>query len=48
LLRLPASSAWCAIVSVTPEVSSSAVLTVGNGHGPIVANGSTMPAGEPV
>ena len=46
--RLPASSAWCAIVSVTPEVSSNAVLMVGNGHGPMVVNGSTMPAGDAV
>ena len=46
--RWLAISAWCAIVSVTPEVSRSAVLIVGIGHGPIVANGSTMPAGEPV
>ena len=44
--RWPASSAWWAIVSVTPDVSSSAVLMVGSGHGPIVVNGSTMPAGE--
>jgi hypothetical protein len=31
-----AISAWCAIVSVMPEVSSSAVLMVGSGHGPMV------------
>ncbi len=39
---------WCAIVSVTPEVSSSAVLMVGIGHGPMVAKGSTMPTGDAV
>jgi len=33
-LRLPASSAWWAIVRVTPEVSSNAVLMVGSGQGP--------------
>lgn len=43
--RLPSRSAWCAQVSVTPEVSSSAVLMVGIGHGPIVVNGGTVPAG---
>ncbi len=43
-----AISAWCAIVNVTPELSSSKVLIVGIGHGPMVWNGSTMPAGEPV
>ena len=43
-----ATSAWCAIVTVTPELSRMAVLMVGIGHGPMVANGSTMPAGEPV
>src|SRR4030095_4138705 len=46
--RLPAISMWCAMVSVTPEVSSSAVLMVGIGHGPIVVKGSTVPAGEAV
>ena len=48
LARWFAISAWCAIVSVTPEVSSSAVLIVGIGHGPIVVNGSTVPPGAPV
>src|SRR4030095_4233668 len=46
--RWPAMSAWCAIVSVTPEVSSSAVLIVGSGPGPMVWNGSTVPAGDAV
>ena len=36
------------MVSVTPEVSSSAVLIVGSGHGPMVAKGSTVPAGDAV
>ena len=36
------------MVSVTPEVSSSAVLIVGSGHGPMVGKGSTMPAGDAV
>ena len=48
LLRWLAISAWCAIVSVTPEVSSSAVLMVGSGHGPMTENGSTVPAGDAV
>src|SRR5690554_589790 len=48
LARLPACSAWWAMVSVTPEVSSSAVLMVGSQNGPTVWNGSTMPAGEAV
>lgn len=43
--RLPSRSAWWAQVSVTPEVSRSAVLIVGIGHGPIVVNGATVPAG---
>jgi hypothetical protein len=34
--RLPARSAWWAMVSVTPEVSSSAVLIVGSQNGVIV------------
>ena len=46
--RWLAISAWCAIVTVTPELSRIAVLSVGIGHGPMVANGSTVPAGEPV
>src|SRR3989344_3975391 len=36
------------MVSVTPEVSSKAVLMVGSQKGPTVWKGSTMPAGEPV
>ena len=36
------------MVSVTPELSSSAVLMVGSQNGPTVWKGSTMPAGEPV
>ena len=36
------------MVRVTPEVSSSAVLMVGNQNGPMVWKGSTMPAGEAV
>src|SRR6201996_1048001 len=46
--RWSAISAWCAIVSVTPEVSRMAVLKVGIGHGPIVRNGAMVSAGEPV
>ena len=41
-------NAWWAIVSVTPDVSSSAVLIVGSQKGPTVWKGSTMPAGEAV
>src|SRR3990167_6809226 len=48
LLRLPATSAWWAMVSVTPEDSSKAVLMVGNQNGPMVVKGSTMLAGEAV
>ena len=48
LLRWLAISAWCAMVSVTPEVSSNAVLMVGSQNGPMVAKGSTMPAGDAV
>src|SRR3990167_5915893 len=48
LARLPAISAWWAMVSVRPEVSRIAVLIVGIGQGPIVANGSTVPAGDAV
>ena len=36
------------MVSVTPEVSSRAVLMVGNQKGPMVWKGSTMPAGDAV
>ena len=36
------------MVSVTPEVNSSAVFMVGSQNGPMVWNGSTMPAGEAV
>ena len=46
--RWPASNAWCAMVSVTPDDSSNAVLMVGSGHGPMVVKGSTTPAGEAV
>src|SRR5215467_2879410 len=48
LARWFASSAWWAIVSVTPELRSSAVLIVGIGHGPIVSNGGIVFAGEAV
>src|SRR5207342_3224924 len=46
--RWLAMSAWWAIVSVTPELSSSPVFSVGIGHGPIVRNGATVSAGEAV
>src|SRR5258708_8066994 len=46
--RWPACSAWWAMVSVTPEVSSSAVLMVGSQNGPTVWKGSTLLAGEAV
>ncbi len=36
------------MVSVTPELSSSAVLMVGSQNGPMVWKGSTMPPGEAV
>ena len=36
------------MVSVTPELSSSAVLMVGSQNGPMVWNGCTVPAGEAV
>ena len=45
LARWPARRAWCEMVKVTPEVSSSAVLMVGIGNGPMVENASTVPAG---
>src|SRR6218665_191784 len=48
LARWLARSAWWAMVSVTPELSSSAVLIVGSQNGPTVWKGSTMPAGEAV
>ena len=38
-------SAWWAMVSVTPELSSSAVLIVGSQNGPTVWKCSTTPAG---
>ena len=38
-------SAWCEIVSVTPELSSSAVLIVGSQKGLIVWKAGTTPAG---
>ena len=40
--------AWCAIVRVTLEVSSSAVLIVGSHSGYIVSNLSMVPAGDAV
>src|SRR5437868_5353738 len=46
--RLPSRSRWCAMVIVTPEDSSSAVLIVGSQNGVIVWNGSMMFAGEAV
>src|SRR6516225_5610073 len=48
LERWSAISAWWAIVSVTPELSRMAVLSVGIGHGPIVRNAAIVSAGEPV
>ena len=36
------------MVKVTPELKSKAVLIVGNQNGPMVVNGSMMPAGEAV
>ena len=41
-------SAWWAMVKVTPEVKSNAVLMVGNHRGPIVVKGSIMSPGDPV
>src|ERR1043165_1637429 len=46
--RWAAISAWWAMVSVAPGVSSGALLIVGIGHGPMVVKGSTVPAGEAV
>src|SRR4051812_33720807 len=46
--RFPSRSRWCAIVIVTPEDSSSAVLMVGSQNGVIVWNGSMMFAGDAV
>src|SRR5262245_41151238 len=46
--RWLAISAWCAMVMVPPELSRIAVFNVGIGHGPMVANGSTTPAGDAV
>src|SRR5260363_206085 len=43
--RWPSRSAWCATVSVAPELSNSAVLIVGIGHGPIASNGGVNSAG---
>ena len=40
--------AWWAIVKVTPELSSNAVLIVGSQNGVMVVNGSTISAGEAV
>src|SRR5437868_3832631 len=41
-------SRWWAIVRVTPDDSSSAVLIVGSQNGVIVSKGSMMPAGDAV
>src|SRR3546814_20784782 len=41
-------SAWWAMVSVTPDDSSSAVLMVGSQNGPTVGKCSTTPAGQKV
>src|SRR6478735_3200801 len=46
--RLFSRSMWCAMVSVTPDESSSAVLIVGSQNGVIVVKGSMMPPGEAV
>src|SRR3954469_22057025 len=46
--RWPSRSAWWAMVSMTPDDSSSAVLIVGSQNGVIVWNGSMMPAGDAV
>ena len=46
--RLLTCSAWWAMVSVTPELSSSAVLMVGSQNGPTVLKGSTIFAGDAV
>src|SRR5690606_8199243 len=45
LPRWLARIAWCEMVRVRPDVSSSAVLMVGNQKGPTVLNSGTMPAG---
>src|SRR5437870_3266517 len=47
-LRWLARIAWWAMVTVTPEESSSAVLIVGSQNGVIVWKGSTMLAGDAV
>ncbi|MNE61091.1 hypothetical protein D3C80_1562790 [compost metagenome] len=47
-LRWFSRKAWWAMVSVTPEVSSKAVLMVGSQNGPTVWNGSTVPVGDAV
>ena len=44
-LRWSSRSAWCATVSVAPELSSSAVLIVGSGHGVIERKCPTSAAG---
>src|SRR5436190_22431107 len=46
--RLPSRSRWCAMVIVTPEDSSSAVLIVGSQNGVIVWKGSMMLPGDAV
>src|SRR5690606_34409682 len=45
LPRCAARSAWCEMVSVSPDVSSRAVLMVGSQKGPTVLNSDTTPAG---
>src|SRR3569832_910881 len=47
-VRWLARSAWCAIVTVTPDDKSSPVLMVGSQKGVIVWNGSMMFAGDAV
>src|ERR1700712_1636487 len=46
--RWLAMRAWWAMVSVTPDVSRMAVLSVGMGHGPMVWKGAMVSAGDPV